>query len=350
MRVKNTFIDAWLDAGDGKLKSDPVIRSLPTDLHSIVVVALSAPEEQRAAPPRITIPDDGQSLEASESALQICSTPSPCTSPKLLDARKAPLLPEMQSPCEHVGAMVGEQSPCTSSGHSSVPVPSMPSVPPPVSPSNVAMLACGTEVEIEGLLRRPDFNGSSGIVQSWDPMLRRYDVLLDSSPGGVGQRVKLKRENLRLRPPPPPPLEAALPATTIDLDRCLPTQAVAGGQTGGGEASPVDTALLSPGMLADGSPWPQSACSNSEKDGASWYAWNCCDPAMAHHGWHDVAQVEDKLDTLSRMEHFSGSAPAWECNGGMSPVNDILSSSGMDSAAWLQQHPVCEVNLVPNSW
>merc|ERR1712216_572551 len=62
--------------------------------------------------------------------------------------------------------------------------------PPPISPSNVqlAMLAQGTEVEIDGPLQCPDFNGRSGTVQSWDPILRRYNVLLDSRSSGGGQR------------------------------------------------------------------------------------------------------------------------------------------------------------------
>merc|ERR1719409_2135145 len=82
-------------------------------------------------------------------------------------------------------------------------------LPPPVSPCNVIMLAHGTEVEIDGLQQRPDFNGLSGIVQSWDPWLRRYDVLLDRPPGGNGPRhVKTKREHLRLKPPPPPAVTA----------------------------------------------------------------------------------------------------------------------------------------------
>jgi len=95
--------------------------------------------------------------------------------------------------------------------------------PPPVSPSCVAPLEIGTEVEIDGLKKQPLFNGLAGIVQSWDPLMRRYEVLLHAMPDGSGKRlVKLKRENFRPRPPPPPESAAAVTGKTISLDSCIP--------------------------------------------------------------------------------------------------------------------------------
>lgn len=129
--------------------------------------------------------------------------------------------------------------------------------PPPVSPANVAMLEAGTEVEIDGLIARPDFNGLSGVVQAWDPMLRRYEVLLDVIPVGHASRlVKTKRENLRLRPPPPPTSAAALLATTLDLCRCLPS------------ASESSSAVV-----IDPSPQAQ--------DSPGWAHWQFCDANLS---------------------------------------------------------------------
>merc|ERR1719456_305109 len=67
MRVKNTFIDAWLEHGEAKLGYSPVFRSLPSDWRSVVVAALVAP-----------VTDTSEHVQETG---QICTTPSSCTSP-----------------------------------------------------------------------------------------------------------------------------------------------------------------------------------------------------------------------------------------------------------------------------
>lgn len=76
------------------------------------------------------------------------------------------------------------------------------------APAISEVLAPGTEVTIEGLVKMPVFNGLTGTVDSLDPETGRYNVLLDTpaaatSPGG-SRWAKVKGENLRPRMPPPP--------------------------------------------------------------------------------------------------------------------------------------------------
>lgn len=151
--------------------------------------------------------------------LQVCFTPSPCTTPKALHTMTSiSAIIEAHDPLgPDLGASQQNSALCDQTAGLSI-------SPPPVSPNNVAMLEAGTEVEIDGLIARPDFNGLCGVVQSWDPILRRYEVLLDKLPAGQGSRlVKTKRSNLHVRPPPPPTSAAALLATTLDLCSCLPS-------------------------------------------------------------------------------------------------------------------------------
>eukprot|EP00747_Dinoflagellata_sp_TGD_P184437 gnl/TRDRNA2_/TRDRNA2_40045_c0_seq2.p1 gnl/TRDRNA2_/TRDRNA2_40045_c0~~gnl/TRDRNA2_/TRDRNA2_40045_c0_seq2.p1 ORF type:complete len:371 (+),score=56.97 gnl/TRDRNA2_/TRDRNA2_40045_c0_seq2:97-1209(+) len=75
--------------------------------------------------------------------------------------------------------------------------------PPPTasaaSPGDENLLASGTEVVIEGLLKCPDFNGKHAVVQSFDVESGRYSVLLSSSSTACSQQSgKVKRSNLRL--------------------------------------------------------------------------------------------------------------------------------------------------------
>jgi len=58
--------------------------------------------------------------------------------------------------------------------------------------------ALGSEVVIDGLVKAPMFNGASGVIQSWDEETGRYNILL-AMPTAGGQRwAKVKGENLRL--------------------------------------------------------------------------------------------------------------------------------------------------------
>lgn len=88
-----------------------------------------------------------------------------------------------------------------------VPLSPAPASPPRGVPPSASSepLACGTEVQIHDLVKLPDFNGLSGVVQNYDADTGRYDVLLDSPAGACAWRwVKVKINNLVLRIPPPP--------------------------------------------------------------------------------------------------------------------------------------------------
>jgi len=61
--------------------------------------------------------------------------------------------------------------------------------------------ALGTEVVIDGLVKAPMFNGASGIIQSWDADSQRYDILLTVATSGGQRWAKVKGDNLRLAMP-----------------------------------------------------------------------------------------------------------------------------------------------------
>jgi len=75
---------------------------------------------------------------------------------------------------------------------------------PPASTAGDPLLAPGTQILVEGLVRAPAFNGLNGVVQFYEEETGRYSVLLASPcvPTGV-QWAKIKGENLRLAAPPP---------------------------------------------------------------------------------------------------------------------------------------------------
>lgn len=292
-----------------------------------------------------------------QDVIQVCSTPSPCTSPKLTGFPLAPLLAEAHDPSgtEFMSPMRSSrrmsEPPSTSACQRLAPCP------PPASPCNVAMLAQGTEVEIDGLLQRPDFNGLSGNVQSWDPLLRRYNVLLHSPPGsGIPRQVKTKRENLRIRPPPPPSA-TAYSATTIDLARCIPNGSEDCFVHGDCELVLMDAACLSPTAT-------DTACMSPtmSPDDQAWYQWQYCD-SMSPQGWHDTAKVEEDIDAspLSpTMESFVRADDSWEYNsssmlafGENSPTFDASMQTGCsspcDGAGWMQQ-PLCDIAVDQCGW
>jgi len=84
--------------------------------------------------------------------------------------------------------------------------PAGPAAPPPLNaPINLPRIPTGTEVEIDGLIRAPHFNGMVGVVESFDPDTDRYDVVIHAIDGASNTaRAKVKGVNLRSRAPPPP--------------------------------------------------------------------------------------------------------------------------------------------------
>lgn len=209
------------------------------------------------------------------------------------------------------------ESQCGTPQHANcVGVRSMPLPPPPASPINVVMLTHGTEVEVDGLIARPDFNGLAGIVQSWDPMMRRYDVLLDPVGGGGPRHVKIKRENLRLRLLlPPPPESAAILSTTLDLSSCITSATEDGFQNGGGgEMTAMDS-------------------SSPTVENPEWYSWQFCDPNMSPHSDPSMSPHE--------CEQFGQAGAGWDFNANNMSFNDVA-ADGEEN--WLQQ-PFCETGF-----
>jgi len=86
-----------------------------------------------------------------------------------------------------------------------------PPVPPPAMPAptmgvmGAPLIAPGTQVLVEGLVRTPEFNGLIGVVQFFEVDAGRYSVLLSSPghPSGL-QWAKIKAENLCVPLLPPP--------------------------------------------------------------------------------------------------------------------------------------------------
>jgi hypothetical protein len=306
-RVKNTFIDAWLENSQGKNASTPMFRSLPSDWRGSSDVA-SAPEVakqcnavmvRRGLPVSMqlgeTLEDSSCSTHDIEPVCSICSTPSPCTTPMAMLG--VPSVPEACDPCgTELTASKENVEPSYQNTR-------LTALPPPTSPSNVAMLPAGTEVEIDGLVARPDFNGLSGIVRSWDPVLRRYEVLLNKIPVGHGSRlVKAKRGNLKLTPPPPPHSAAAV--AVIELDRCLPL---------GPEENFQQNGVA---LVIDASPCTQ--------DSAGWSQWPLCDPSMS-------PNAETNMHTA---EFFGTSDASWEYS--MSLHDTVSNYDASDGTAWLR--------------
>jgi len=250
---------------------------------------------------------------------QVCFTPSPCNTPTVAD------LPKVCDPPRTEFATSDECTPLSDQGgaHLLCMGQQMTTLPPPASPCNVVMLVVGTAVEIDGLLRRPDFNGKSGVVQSWDPMLRRYNVLLDSSPDGTAGplHVKTKRENLRLRTPPPPHSAAAILATTIDLDACIAFGSEEVFPCSGGESLTLSLDAASPTMAVD-SP--------------GWFSWQYCDADVSPQSWREAANVDDQSATSPRVDQFNTSSGAtWEYSSSMLVSNDMVAGfDTQDSATW----------------
>lgn len=444
MRVKNTFIDAWLEGTDCKFvcspMCSPIFRSLPSDLRTGVIVASKPMANQdgnvqdAALPCRPTKPPDvlepqlstGRSCESVQDVGQVCDTPSPCSSPKQADFPKAPILTvgmregvqdvgqvhctslpcnspqlaDFQKPpmltefdCESVpdvAQVCDTPSPCNTPNLSACLDSQMPTevcdiprtefatseertlptdhsptlvcmsqtlafMPPPVSPSNMVTLAEGTAVEIDGLVQRPDYNGKSGTVQSWDPVLRRYNVILDKtfSDDSGPRQVKTKRENLRLITPPPPAHAAGIAAPTIDLSACIPLVSEDVFPSGSGELTNLGLTSQSPGSFPNYCAAPPAASpvtSPVPPDGTGWYSWQFSDD-VSPQAWHNHSSAEEEANpsALAGVEHFEGPGAAWEHGStSMLASSDMISGfDSLDSATW--QH-LCDTDVTQGGW
>jgi hypothetical protein len=314
MRVKNTFIDAWLDDGEAKCSCSPVIRSLPADLRSLVGSTASVASEIQEAIDAASTGKPHQSCKKHPLSIQVadefstavgcvCRTPSSCNSPK-----------QVQELGRSAGINVA--------------------APPPTSPNNVVMLLEGTEVETDGLTQQPAFNGLTGTVQSWDSAMRRYDVLLDT-PSGL-RRVKLKRSNLKPRLPPPP-LTAANASTTVFLESCIPCT----------DEADLYCAVesLASAYVASQNPDPH--------DSTERLPWHLCELSLSPVGWHGTDKVEDGPRQLpmaiwDELGVMSNSLHTLE---DQSPCSPAMGNSGwlqFQPCAWQYHAPGGEDWLVPN--
>jgi len=193
VNVKNTFIDDWV-APEGQLQAEVrntfihieedsmatderIIQTMPRDMFRQNV-------KREASVTTIVEPRMGLAIAVGSSTMGmggLSSTP--------------PATPSKPAPAEQAEQA---QSP---------------------APTATSLLAPGTQIMVEGLVKAPAFNGLTGAVQFYEQDTGRYNVLLSSPAvaGGV-QRAKLKGENLRLVAPPP---YSAM--GTEDLPRLVPT-------------------------------------------------------------------------------------------------------------------------------
>lgn len=289
--------------------------------------------------------------------MQVCATPSPCNSPNHADLPKTRMLTEVRDPIRTEFATSEECTPLSDHRPSLICMGQLlSSMPPPCSPPNVVMLAVGTPVEIDGLLQRPDFNGKSGTVQSWDPVLRRYNILLDgTSDGSRGPRqVKTKRENLRLRPPPPPLSAAAILATTIDLDACIASGSEDVFLCVSGDVANLDGVSQSPSVAPESPGWfPYQYCEASGSP-QGWNDATRCDASGSPQGWNDATRCDASGSPQSwhgatNIENEQPGA-AWDYSNSMLTPNEMISGfDSPDHAGW-QQHQLCDADGTQGGW
>jgi len=150
--IKNTFIDDWINA-DRAGADERLVQSLP---HNMFAQCLSAEQSAHAA----------QTVEDHDAAPTVEDDDVPASSSLSKDVAVINALMALSH--LHGGTLMEEQ-----------------------------VFALGTEVMIDGLIKAPSFNGSCGIVQSWDAATGRYNVLLASATASGQRWAKVKSENLQ---------------------------------------------------------------------------------------------------------------------------------------------------------
>mmetsp|Transcript_58926 Transcript_58926/g.116724 ORF Transcript_58926/g.116724 Transcript_58926/m.116724 type:complete len:371 (-) Transcript_58926:196-1308(-) len=243
VRVKNTFIDDWEGSAGGE---EAIFRSAPTGSMPVDLLArtlercrdndqqppvpvASVPEEPSPGGTAPDLPPLPEGFQVRNTFIHIESVPAV---ERIVQSMpdgmfRQCLAAEMAAQAGNGsgGAVPAAAVPTTAAagttGTTTVTAMQSPPRPAPVAAATAAQLppvtaavapagqpttwAPGTEVVIQGLVKLPDFNGLSGVVQSLDEASGRYDVLLDGPAGQCGWRwVKVKGENCRPRMPPPP--------------------------------------------------------------------------------------------------------------------------------------------------
>mmetsp|Transcript_27665 Transcript_27665/g.60108 ORF Transcript_27665/g.60108 Transcript_27665/m.60108 type:complete len:463 (+) Transcript_27665:282-1670(+) len=134
----------------------------------------------------------------------------------------------------------------------------------------------GMEVVIDGLLRAPAFNGQHGTVQSFDPEVGRYDILLRSPCPTTGQQwAKVRAENLLLVKFPEPPKHVP----TLEVNRViLSADALAGG-------SPASSAASHMPEASQRSPPSHSQVARPEVMLQEWATWEASKQCYGEQGF-----------------------------------------------------------------
>eukprot|EP00933_Yihiella_yeosuensis_P015480 TRINITY_DN13489_c1_g1_i1.p1 TRINITY_DN13489_c1_g1~~TRINITY_DN13489_c1_g1_i1.p1 ORF type:complete len:344 (+),score=86.55 TRINITY_DN13489_c1_g1_i1:164-1195(+) len=231
LKVKNTFIDGW--EGEQTGAEAPAFRSMPPNMPDnllertlqrclegggdknalLSLAALTKTDVDSGVPDASPTSSVAKELPPLPDGFQVRNTFIHIESVPVVERIVQSMPHGMFSEC--LKAELSEQYPQAEPPARGPPV-AAPTGPPTAPPTTAApaipatsgadqVLVPGTEVIIQGLVKLPDFNGLSGVVQSLDPESGRYDVLLDGPAGQCGWRwVKVKGENCRLCMPPPP--------------------------------------------------------------------------------------------------------------------------------------------------
>lgn len=230
--VKNTFIDGWAEDGDSEAAEQLICRSMPAGqpqnllertlqrclqeapmagIDERSVASPGSPRGSAGASQRELSPNPSSAggssiseLPALPEGLQVRNTFIHIETMPVVDRIVQSMPDGMFRQC--LQAELSASQPPSGAPVAVPPSPAPASPPRGVPPSpGSEPLAAGTEVQIHDLVKLPDFNGLSGVVQNYDPDSGRYDVLLDTPTGASAWRwVKVKINNLILRIPPPP--------------------------------------------------------------------------------------------------------------------------------------------------
>lgn len=248
LKVKNTFIDGW--EGEGGSSEPIAFRSMPHNMPENLlertlqrclggkqepIKETSVAEASPTASVAAELPPLPDGFQIRNTFIHIEDVPVVERVVQSMPHGMFRQMLEAELSSQDPAATGSTAAPAGYGAGAAPPVAAPPMGPPSAPPTAAApaviasaedenagdVLVPGTEVIIQGLVKLPDFNGLTGVVQSLDPASGRYDVLLNCPAGQCGWRwVKVKRSNCRLCMPPPP-----ASAPTLNMD---PEEAPAG--------------------------------------------------------------------------------------------------------------------------
>jgi len=249
VRVKNTFIDDW-EGAKGEGEERPEFRSMPPGINLLQraperaaedatpPVAPEPPAATQAGQPSAGLATGGPALPPMPEGFKVRNTFITIEEVPQVDriVQSMPdgrfmqyLQAELDAQKEaRAQAQMAEGAAPAASGVPAGAAPGGAAAAPPASAAPAPapgreqqeqqeqQLSPGTEIVIQNLVKLPDFNGLTGVVQDLDPETGRFNVLLDDPAGASGWRwVKVRGENCRPRVPPPP--ERSAPSLVVDV-------------------------------------------------------------------------------------------------------------------------------------